>query len=246
MAEGQQVPPIVARMWGRDSVSQHGPRPSLDLAAITAAAIGIADREGLAGVRMSSVAARLGVATMSLYRYVDSKSDLLTAMVDAAAPEPPELEGRPWRDYLTRWTRANRDFLLERAWLLQIPRSTPPLGPRALLWLDRVLAALAPTGLDPGQRINIATLLNGYAVSQAGLTLSLSPANAATNSEALTGGGHYGAVLAAVLDDKRLPALAAAVRGNAFGDSAIWVDDSDFTFGLELLLDGIEALIARR
>ena len=86
---------------------------------------------------MSSIAARLGVATMSLYRYVGSKDDLLVMMADAAAPEPPDPGDRSWRDYLTEWTRRNQDFLVERPWLLELPRLTPPAGPRALRWLDQ-------------------------------------------------------------------------------------------------------------
>ena len=46
--------------------------------------------------------------------------ELVTAMVDAAAPLPPSLSaGRSWRDYLSGWTRANRDFYLARSWLLR-------------------------------------------------------------------------------------------------------------------------------
>ncbi|NBE93793.1 hypothetical protein GUY59_11375 [Nonomuraea sp. K271] len=61
-------------------------------------------------------------------------------------PVPPEPAGRPWRDYLALWTRAQRDMLLERRWLLPIVRLSPPLGPRRLLWLDRLLAALDGMG----------------------------------------------------------------------------------------------------
>jgi AcrR family transcriptional regulator len=246
VAEGRALPPVVARMWGREPVSRHGPRPSLDLARITAAAIQIADTEGLAAVRMSSVAARLGVATMSLYRYVGSKDGLLTAMVDAAAPEPPELGRRSWRDYLAAWTRANRDFLLDRPWLLLIAPRTPPTGPRSLRWLDRVLAALADTGLDTGERINIATTLTGYAASQATLAHGMSSRQESPGDAGITGLAQYGEILTEILDTEDYPALSEVVRADGFGVAEDWIDDADFAFGLDLLLDGIEALITRR
>ena len=246
MAEQRALPPMVARMWGREPASRYGPRPSLDLARITAAAIEIADAEGLAGVRMSSVAARAGVATMSLYRYVGSKAELLTAMVDAATPEPPELDDRSWRHYVATWTRAIRDYLIDRPWLLLIAPRTPPTGPRSLRWLDRVLAALADTGLDAGERINIATILTGYAVSQAALAHGLGSQQEAPGEGEITGLTRYGEVLAAVLDPEDYPALSAVVQADGFGDADDWIDDTDFVFGLDLLLDGIEALIARR
>ncbi|MGK5674145.1 TetR/AcrR family transcriptional regulator [Micromonospora sp. URMC 106] len=237
----QPLPPVVARMWGREATPRHGPRPSLDLGRIVDAAIRIADREGLEGVTMSSVANEVGMATMSLYRYVGSKDELLTVMADAAVPEPPVLDGQPWRDYLTVWTRANRDFLLARPWLLALGQHTPPAGPRALRWLDRALAALAGTGLGHGERLNIVTTLTGYATRQASLAHALNGA-----AGAISGLADYGRVLAEVVDPDGYPELAAALRANAFGDAEQWIDDADFTFGLDLLLDGIQALVARQ
>ncbi|GAA2584623.1 TetR/AcrR family transcriptional regulator [Dactylosporangium fulvum] len=246
MAE-RALPPVVARMWGRETASRHGPRPSLDVAGIVAAAIAIADRDGLEGVKMSSVAAEVGVATMSLYRYVGSKDELLVAMADAAAPEPPALDGRPWRAYLATWTRANRDFLLDRPWLLALTSRTPPAGPRALRWLDRALAALAGTGLGHGERINIATSLTSYAASQATLVHGMtSAAEAAAGDGSIAGLADYGDILGQVLDPAEYPELTAAVRAGGFGAAEEWTDDADFNFGLDLLLDGVEALIARR
>ncbi|MFC0030625.1 TetR/AcrR family transcriptional regulator [Micromonospora chaiyaphumensis] len=239
----RRLPPVVARMWGRETSPRHGPRPSLDLARIVDAAIRIADRDGLDGVRMSSVAREVGMATMSLYRYVGSKDELLIAMADAAAPEPPALDGRAWRDYLTDWTRANRDFLLGRPWLLALGQHTPPAGPRALRWLDRALAALAGTGLGHGERINIATTLTGYATRQASLAHAL---NVAAAGEPIAGLTEYADILGEVLDPDGYPALTEAVHANAFGVAEEWIDDADFTFGLDLLLDGIQALIDRR
>ncbi|MFK3984610.1 TetR/AcrR family transcriptional regulator [Micromonospora sp. NPDC050397] len=246
MAE-HALPPVVARMWGRETASRHGPRPSLDVATIVNAAIRIADRDGLEGVRMSSVAAEVGVATMSLYRYVGSKDELLQVMADAATPEPPALDGRRWRDYLTEWTRANRDFLLDRPWLLPLIPRTPPAGPRTLRWLDRALGALAGTGLRPGERINIATSLTGYATWQAALAHGLTGgAGPAAGDDPIAGLAAYGDILGQVLDPAEYPDLAEAVRGDGFGSAEEWVDDADFTFGLDLLLDGVQALIDRR
>ncbi|MER7076717.1 transcriptional regulator, TetR family [Saccharopolyspora kobensis] len=229
-------------MWGLEPTSRRGPRRGLDLDRITAAAIEIADADGLAGVRMSSVATRLGVSTMALYGYVGSKEDLLIAMADAVVPAPPEPDGAPWREYLTTWTRANRDFLAGHPWLLSGSPAVPPTGPRALRWLDRALAALDGTGLDAGEAINIATALSGYARSSAALAIGLRGAV----GEAPPGPVGYAEVLARVLDDRGHPALHAAVHAGAFGPAEQWVEDSDFTFGLDLLLDGVQALIARR
>jgi AcrR family transcriptional regulator len=239
------LPPVVARMWGHETSSRRGPRPSLDLASIIDAAIRLADRDGLEGVKMSSIAAEVRMATMSLYRYVGNKEELLIVMADAAMPPPPPIDGRSWRPYLTDWTRTNRDLLLSRPWLLALGQLTPPLGPRTLRWLDRALTALDGTGLGHAERINIATTLTGYASRQAALAHAMT-APAAPAGAPVSGLVEYGEILGAVLDPSEYPALAEAVQQNAFGAAEEWIDDGDFTFGLGLLLDGIEALIAQK
>lgn len=231
-------------MWGRDSGSRHGPRPSLDLERITAVAIEIADADGLAKVTMSSVASRMGVAAMTLYRYVGSKDELLVAMADAASPEPPDPAGRSWREYLAEWTRVNRDIYLARTWMLYINRVTPPIGPRGVRWLDRAMTAMSSTGLDEGQKINIAATLSGYASSQAALTLQLT--SGSVDGDGRGGPRGYANVLAAVLDEQEYPALSKAVGEGAFGEAEEWIEDADFVFGLNLLLDGIDSLIKSR
>ncbi|GAA3472126.1 TetR/AcrR family transcriptional regulator [Nonomuraea roseola] len=241
-----ELPPVVARMWGREHSSRRGPKPRLDLATITAAAIEIADTEGLAGLSMSSVAAQVGVAPMALYRYVGSKDELLTVMSDSAVPSPPERGELSWRDYLAVWTRANRDFLLSRPWLLSLQGLTPPMGPRRLYWLDRLLDALGDTTLDDGEKFNAATALTGYALTDATLVHATKAAGQELAAAGVKGATDYGEVLAEVLDPATYPVLSAMMRSGLLRESEGWTEDADFLFGLNLLLDGIEALMARR
>ena len=59
---------------------------------IVEAASALVDAEGLEAVSMQRVAKELGYTTMSLYRYVDSKEDMLVLMRDASMngdPPPP-------------------------------------------------------------------------------------------------------------------------------------------------------------
>lgn len=241
MSTKQPLPPVVARMWGREETPRHGPRPSLDTAAVVDAAIAVADEHDLAGVTMSSVAARLGVAPMSLYRYVGRKDDLLALMADAAAPDPPSQGTLGWREYAVLWTRAQRDHLLRRPWLLDIPRVAAPFGPRELRWMEAMLAALEGTQLAVGARVNIATALSTYAGAQANLARQLnSPPH---SPEAAVSRSTYTAALAEVLDPQEYPILASLARFGGFGDPGEWVDDADFLFGLNLLCAGVEALI---
>ncbi|MET0493849.1 MAG: TetR/AcrR family transcriptional regulator C-terminal domain-containing protein [Actinoplanes sp.] len=79
---------------------------------------------------------------------------------------------------------------------------------------------------------------------QAALTHALTAADA--GDDPVGGLVEYGELLGAVLDPAEYPALTEAVWQNAFGAAEGWIDDADFTFGLGLLLDGIETLIAAK
>lgn len=241
MAEEFPLPRIVARLWGREEMSRRGPRPSVDLATITASAIEIADEGGLGAVSMSRVAEGTGVTTMALYRYVGSKDELLTLMVDAALPPPPEPDGLSWRAYLTRWALGNRDYLLRHPWIIDLNRVPPPIGPSNMRWLDRALGVLASVGVGPQDAIRIVTTLSGYAMSQAALEWGIR--QLAPETAERSGTAHYGALLGRLLDAEDFPSLSRLVRDDVFDGEGGWEADEDFLFGLNLLLDGVAALV---
>ena len=74
-------------IWLRPERTGRGPVPEHDRARIAAAAVTLADADGLGAVSMRKIAAALGTAPASLYRYVDSRDELLELMADAAAGE---------------------------------------------------------------------------------------------------------------------------------------------------------------
>src|SRR5262245_7490656 len=98
------LPASLEAAWGLRGRPARGPRPGLSLERIVGAAVRVAGAEGLAAVSMSRVAAELGTAPMSLYRYVAAKDELLGLMMDAAfspAPAPPH-DGEDWRAGMSR------------------------------------------------------------------------------------------------------------------------------------------------
>jgi AcrR family transcriptional regulator len=82
--EATGLPASIEAAWGVRTRPGKGPRPALSLERIVAAAVRVAAVGGLAAVSMGRVAADLGVSTMSLYRYVGSKDELLALMADLA------------------------------------------------------------------------------------------------------------------------------------------------------------------
>lgn len=79
-----KVPVGLARLWRLPTESRLGRPAELDVEQVVRAAVELADRDGLAGVTLAKVAKELGYTTMSLYRHVGSKEELLVLMGDAA------------------------------------------------------------------------------------------------------------------------------------------------------------------
>lgn len=139
---------MTTHLWPEARARQRGPTPSTNLAAIVAAAVRVADREGLAAVSMERVARELGLSAMALYRHVPDKAALLESMVDRAVGAPPKLQGGDWRAATERLARALFAGFAKRPWTLAATGSMRLMGPHELAWLEAGLAALAPTGLS--------------------------------------------------------------------------------------------------
>jgi AcrR family transcriptional regulator len=204
---------------------------------IVRAAVELADADGAAAVSMARVAERLGFTTMSLYRHVRGKDELVLLMVNEAVGEPPEHPpGGAWRDRLERWSWDLLQGVKRHPWLLSMPLSRPPWSLGQLVWLDRGLAAMEDTGLSEDEKAMALLLLNGHVFSQARFVADLG------EPEAFPA---YVDGLKRLVDPERMPALRRALDAGIF-DPSDEDEDHDFTFGLERVLDGIERLVERR
>lgn len=231
-------------LWGMREQPTRGPKPSLSVEQIVQAAIEIADADGLEAVSMRKVAERFGVTTMSLYRYVPSKNDLLELMLDAIAapgPDPTKMPER-WRDALHWWARQNLDVLRRHPWLVRIPLSHPPFGPNNINWMESALCAMEGSGLGPEQRIWVLILLSGYVRSQAAQELAFQEGARMTGVEPEEWNRVYAEMLRKVVQDGEHPALARIVEAGVFDAPDLGPDD-DFEYGLTFMLEGIEARI---
>src|SRR5215470_9390724 len=164
----QDLPAGVAAAWGVRDRPHKGPKPGLSLERIVAAAVQVADAEGLAAVSMSRVAAELGTAPMSLYRYVTAKDELLALMVDAAygpppaQPPPGTAPGTGWRAGLSRWAWAMRAAMQRHPWVLHIPIRGLPTLPNEVAWFEEGLRCLQDTGLEENEKASAILLVSGY------------------------------------------------------------------------------------
>jgi AcrR family transcriptional regulator len=246
---GTGLPASIEAAWGLRERPNKGPRPGLRLEQIVEAAMRVAAADGLAAVSMGRVAADLGVSTMALYRYVGAKDELLALMVDATAASPPAAPapGEGWRDGLARWARAELGIYRRHPWVLRIPISGPPATPNQVVWLERGLRCLRDTGLAEGEKLGVMLLLTGFVRSWATLEADLAEAARSAGAGAQDAVSGYGRLLARLTDPERFPALHAVIEAGVLDEPESPEDpDADFDFGLERVLDGVEALVRAR
>ena len=108
---------------------------------ILAAAVELADSDGVDAVSMRKLAASLGFEAMSLYNHVANKDDLMTGMVDWIAGDMARLDlVRPWREAVRNMSISAHDVLLEHRWAAPLWSKTMP-GPNRLIRMEDLLAA---------------------------------------------------------------------------------------------------------
>ncbi|MGC5017080.1 TetR/AcrR family transcriptional regulator [Micromonospora sp. DT47] len=133
-------------IWTRPERGSRGPAPAHSRDAIVAAAIALADAEGLAAVSMRAVATALGTSAGSLYRYLSSREDLLDLMTDRVAGELrpyPEADG-DWLDAMLQLGRRQLALHRRHPWLLDVSHRTSGIGPESLAWFDNCLRIMEP------------------------------------------------------------------------------------------------------
>jgi AcrR family transcriptional regulator len=239
------LPSDVAAAWGLRVHPGKGPKPGLSLERIVAAAVKIASRDGLAAVSMSRVAADLGASTMSLYRYVNAKDELVKLMIDTAwGPPPAAAPGAGWRVGLSGWAWGMRAAFRRHPWATRVPISGLPVMPNEVAWFERALADLGDSGLAEAEKASVIMLVSGYVRTLATLESDLEATVRAAGVTPDEWMAAYPRILTKLADPGRFPALTKFIAAGVF-DRADHPDD-EFIFGLERILDGIEVLISSR
>src|SRR5690349_17259651 len=218
--------------------------PDLTRERIVAAAIRVADAEGLAQLSMRRIATELGAAPMSLYRHVNGKDELLVSMMDNVIAEDP-LPARPpkgWRAQLELSSRLQWQSFRHHPWLAQALSITrPQLIPNGMRHTEWALRALDRSGLTIQEMMHVHTTLFSHV---RGLALNLEAEAQAEQDSGLTSDEwmqtqeHGFRVIAGTGD---FPLL------NQLVNSEMELDLNQlFEFGLGRLLDGLERYLAGR
>lgn len=201
----------------------------------------IADAEGLPGLSMRRIATELDVPTMSLYRQVRGKDQLLLLMADAAfaTHRLPRTLPVGWRAQLELLCRLQWSIYRRHPWLAQVISLTRPLmAPHAVAHTELALRALAGHGLDEHNLLHLVAVLANHV---RGTAVNLQQGADAEQDTGLTDDEWMVAqaeVLGGLLAAGEFPHLARLSRAEI--DLNV---DSLFEFGLERLLDGVAELL---
>ncbi|MBM9623425.1 TetR/AcrR family transcriptional regulator [Streptomyces zhihengii] len=191
-------------IWLRPEQAPVGRPAERSRAEITAAALELADQEGLDAVSMRRLAATLGTGAASLYRYVATRDDLLDLMIDSTAREYhlPAPSG-DWQADLLAIAHEARRIMRRHPWLPSLVVTRPGLGPHGVDLLEHLLDVLADHPAEPAHK------LEAFAVLNALTALFVQNELAATHSGAQRRSSYLGHVAAAGTHPRIAATLAA-------------------------------------
>ena len=233
-------------LWGLQEPKRRGPKPRLQVTQVVEAAIAIADAEGLPALSMRRVADTVGVATMTLYSYVPGKAELLDVMLDTVTGETARPTITSWRSGLADIARENWQLYHRHPWILHVAAYRPPLGPNLIAKYEYELSPLEGIGLSDVEMDSVLTLVLGFVAGAARGSVEASHTTQHTGITDEQWWDATGPLLAQVIDDSQFPIasrVGSAASEQYGGPSA---PEYAFEFGLERVLDGIDAFIASR
>lgn len=204
----------------------------MPLERIVSTALQIVDEEGADALSMRTLAQRLGSGTATLYRHFDSRAALIAHVVDrmfgSVELNSDELHAMAWQQALRTAAHTMFDALSRHQNAARLMVEQVPLGPKAMALRERCVAVLLGSGFPPR--------LAAYAYA----TLARYVLGFAVQVNSYEGAGRSEDAQAAVVFQRVDPGLFPATLAVA-SVMPVPIED-EFSFGLELLLSGLERL----
>lgn len=249
---GGQPERTLALLWRNSKADSEqvrrsaGRRPSLDVDGLVRAGIQLADERGLEAASMGGVAKALGVGTMTLYTYVPSKEELLDLMVDEVLAErqlPGPGEPRPvdWREQVEVYSEQTRAMFQRHPWLARVSTVRPPVGPGMLAGREYLLSTLLSLNLSPRDTNTAALAITTYVDSAASLEAESRLVERATGQSDETWWHERNDLWETYFDVERHPAMTAIWNAHGYQDTVREAAADSYRYGLDRLLDGIQA-----
>lgn len=234
-------------MWGKAPAPKRGPKSRVSVAELVAAAVAIADAEGIDAVSTRRVAEAVGISPMSFYTHIPDKAVLLDLMLDAVATAQagevtPEFHPANWRANVTLVARSFRRFYLAHPWALQIGTHRPVLGPNTIRAYDNFLSVFDGLGLGEVEMDFCVILVANYVHGAVRDVIRANMVKAQTGMS----DDEWWYTIAPFLETMDFSPYPVASRVGAVVGELYGLGNPDvaFDFGLNVLLDGLERLIA--
>lgn len=208
------------------------PRSALSRERVLDAALRLADEDGIGSLTMRRLARDLGVEAMTLYYYVSNKDDILDGMLDAVVEEMelPSATG-DWKAELRRASISAHDVLVRHAWAANLLLSGPRVSAARLRHMDAILGCLRAGGFSAEMTDHAYHALDshimGFTLWQVGISDGLARLGPVAN-------------FLEQLDTERLPHLVEHIELHLRERGAD--EETEFEFGLRLILDGVERM----
>lgn len=236
--------PVANSVWTRPPRSRGG-QPTLSREQIVRAAIELLDEKGLDGLSMRRLGSRLAAGATSVYWYVATKDDLLELAVDEVMGEieVPGTDAADWRTAASAVAHGLRVVILRHPWITGLFGVRPFMGPNAMRMSDRLIGMLTAAGFSGMQVAYASSLVMSHAIGSATMEAawrgSLAPSGKTPNE---------------AVDELRPYIDEVASRYANYGawwqeNQALDVEamqDDNFAFGVERLLDGLQSWLDRR
>lgn len=208
-------------------------RPTLTRERVLRAAITMADEQGIAALTMRALGAALGVQAMSLYNHVSNKNDILDGMVDLVVSEieiPSQSDS--WKTAMRKRAASAHAVLLRHPWACGLLMSRVNVGPAMLRYIDATIGCLHRGGFPLGTVDHAWNALDSFIY---GFTLQKLnfPFEAADYA-------NVAASYLPSLSEEHYPSMRALT---VLVVSGAHTGIHDLSFGLELILGGLERLL---
>jgi AcrR family transcriptional regulator len=209
------------------------PRLPLNRTRILAAALAIADEQGIDALSMRKLAQSLGFEAMSLYNHVSNKDDLLDGILDLVLEETeiPD-EGSPWDAAIRASAVSVHDALRRHPWAPTLLLTGTRVRPGRLRYMDALLGRLRASGFDADTTYHAYHVLDGhiFGFSQWETSHTYTPMDAAELRK----------LFDRVVDAGAFPHL--REHGEQHFADGPHRQVSAFEFGLDLILEGLRPL----
>ena len=194
----------------------------------------LADESGIEALTMRRLAQELGVEAMSLYYHVANKDDIVTGILGLALEEvelpPADLD---WKEALRRSATSVHDVLERHPWASPLMMSPGRVSEARFRWMDAVLGRLREAGFSANLTHHayhaLDSHITGSTLWESGYANSLRNVSFSAEDFLKT------------LPDGAWPHLVEHVHTHIAGPD----DIREFDFGLDLILDSLERILAQ-